>query len=190
MASTQSRKSIFTPEEKALIRPFKTAYLEATSPAGRKDIAITSILPSLISKWEAELVPGATLNRKEACKVRYSTIITFNALIFCQSVLQWIRNNWRLGDSPTKAKLVVKRTDVVWMLHRDLVFQELAKLMKKPVAEVEKSDWFKHRMTAIGNVISNMSDDERRAVDEKKEFMSANGFPEEERPKYGYRPYL
>ena len=69
--SFEPRKSIFTAEEKALIRPFQKAYLEAGSSAGRKEIAITHILPSILSKWEASLPPGENLDTQEASKVRY-----------------------------------------------------------------------------------------------------------------------
>lgn len=69
MASSIPRKSIFTAEERALIRPFQATYLAAKSSAARKDIAITTILPSLIGKWEAELPPGEVIDTDQASKV-------------------------------------------------------------------------------------------------------------------------
>ncbi|KJA12511.1 hypothetical protein HYPSUDRAFT_60395, partial [Hypholoma sublateritium FD-334 SS-4] len=134
MASSIPRKSIFTAEERALIRPFQATYLAAKSSAARKDIAITTILPSLIGKWEAELPPGEVIDTDQASK----------------NILMWIRNNWRLGDSASKAKLRVKRTDIIWMLHQDRVFQEIAKLKNLTEATSATPGWFQFRMKAIG----------------------------------------
>lgn len=95
----------------------------------------------------------------------------------------WIRNNWRLGDSASKAKLRVKRTDIIWMLHQDRVFQEIAKLKNLTEATSATPGWFQFRMKAIGQVIANMTEDELAAVDAKKADIAAKGFPEDERPK-------
>ena len=69
------------------------------------------------------------------------------------------------------------------MLHQDKVFQEIAKLMKCGHADQNTDGWFKHCMSAIGRVLSNMTDEELRDVDAKKDEMSKKGFPEDERPR-------
>lgn len=69
------------------------------------------------------------------------------------------------------------------MLHQDKVFQEIAKLMKCGHADQNTDGWFKHRMSAIGRVLQDMTDEELRDVDAKKEEMSKKGFPEDERPR-------
>ncbi|KJA15507.1 hypothetical protein HYPSUDRAFT_58748, partial [Hypholoma sublateritium FD-334 SS-4] len=166
MESKPPRKSFFTAEERALIRPFQAVYLAAKTSAARKDIAITSILPSLITKWESELPDGENIDTEQASK----------------NILQWIRNNWRLGDSPSKAKLLVKRTDIVWMLHRGKVWEEVATLMDMTDVNENTPGWFKYRMKAIGRVLANMTAEQLAAVDAKKADIAANGFPEEERP--------
>lgn len=71
MASARPHKSIFTTEERALIRPFKASYLEAKSALDRKNIAITDILPCIVRKWQAELQPGETFDTEEASKVNF-----------------------------------------------------------------------------------------------------------------------
>ena len=63
-----------------------------------------------------------------------------------QNVLNWIRNNWRLGDSPTKAKILVKRTDVLWTFHQDAVMAEIAKILKVEVVKQGDKGWFESRM--------------------------------------------
>ncbi|KJA24328.1 hypothetical protein HYPSUDRAFT_53717 [Hypholoma sublateritium FD-334 SS-4] len=166
MESKPPRKSFFTTEERALIRPFQAVYLAAKTLAARKDIAITSILPSLITKWESELPDGENMDTEQASK----------------NILQWIRNNWRLGDSPSKAKLLVKRTDIVWMLHRGKVWEEVATLMDMTEVNENTPGWFKYHMKAIGRVLANMTAEQLAAVDAKKADIAANGFLEEERP--------
>ncbi len=74
--SFEPRKSIFSAEEKALIQPFKRAYLDAGSSAARKDVAIAHILPSLIKKWESSLKEGEMLNTEQASKVSSINIIS------------------------------------------------------------------------------------------------------------------
>ena len=100
-----------------------------------------------------------------------------------QSILHWIRNNWRLGDSPSNAKLLVKRTDIIWMLYRDRVFEEIAAILGVPAASPDTEKWLNYRMKAIGKVIAHMSQDELDVVDTKVAEISEKGFPEEERPK-------
>lgn len=69
MASANARKSIFTLEERKLIRPFQAAYLAAKTPLDRKTLAMSEILPPILAKWRNELGPGETLNTEEASKV-------------------------------------------------------------------------------------------------------------------------
>lgn len=98
-------------------------------------------------------------------------------------MLHWIRNNWRLGDSPTQSKILVKRTDIVWDQHQDKVFKEIAKMLKVPTATKDTPGWFQCRMKAIGRVTSQMTENELKAVDALKQELSENGYPEDERPK-------
>ena len=69
------------------------------------------------------------------------------------------------------------------MLHQDKVFQEIATIMDCTHADQNTHGWFKHCMTAIGRVWRNMTDEEKCDVISKKEEMSKNGFPEDERPR-------
>lgn len=43
---------IFSASERAIINPFRPDYLNSTSPAQRKHIAITKILPALFTYWD------------------------------------------------------------------------------------------------------------------------------------------
>ena len=44
---------IYTPAERAVIHPFRTAYLNTTTPEQRKRIATREILPALFTYWES-----------------------------------------------------------------------------------------------------------------------------------------
>lgn len=43
---------IFSAAERAIINPFRPEYLDTTSPAQRKHVAITKILPALFTYWD------------------------------------------------------------------------------------------------------------------------------------------
>ena len=105
-----------------------------------------------------------------------------------QNVLAFIRNNWRLNDSPTKSKLLVKRTDVVWLQQREKVFEEIARLLGEESASTDTKGWFSKRMTAIGNIIAAMTQSEKDALDKEAGTIAAIGFPPEERIRSVRRP--
>jgi hypothetical protein len=44
---------VFNEHERAAIDPFKSAYMEANTPAARKSIAETDILPALFAYWRS-----------------------------------------------------------------------------------------------------------------------------------------
>ena len=53
MAAPAGRlERVYSKEERLLIDPFKTEYLEANSPAARKAIVLTKILQPLLEYWE------------------------------------------------------------------------------------------------------------------------------------------
>lgn len=45
------RTRVYNQEERTVIDQYKTQYMEATSPAARKDIAQMQIFPSLFNHW-------------------------------------------------------------------------------------------------------------------------------------------
>lgn len=98
-----------------------------------------------------------------------------------QNILAFIRNNWRLSDSPDNAKLVVKKSDVIWIQQKDKVFEEIARLLNVPSAGPDTPGWFVTRMPAIGNIIANMPEAGRVALDKEAAKMAAAGYPAEER---------
>ena len=103
-----------------------------------------------------------------------------------QKILAYIRNNWRLSDSPSNAKLIVKTTDVVWLQQKPKVFAEIARLLNVPSATEDTAGWFPKRMVAIGNVIADMTAEERSVLDSEVDRITAAGFPEEERMRCGH----
>lgn len=98
-------------------------------------------------------------------------------------MLTYIYNNWRLGDSPSKSNINVKRSEVVWSQHKDKVLEEIAVLLGLPTAIEGTPGWFAKRMPAIHNVISRMSAEETAELDAQVATIAEKGYPEEERPR-------
>jgi hypothetical protein len=67
MAAPAGRhERVYSKEERLLIDPFKTEYLEANSPAARKAIVQTKILQPLFEYWEkiGEKVPTDKMEQR------------------------------------------------------------------------------------------------------------------------------
>ncbi len=75
----------------------------------------------------------------------------------------------------------MKRSDVVWLQQRELVFEEIARLLGEESASTDTKGWFNKRMTAIGNIIAAMTEDEKAALDKEAGRIADVGFPPEER---------
>ncbi len=105
-------------------------------------------------------------------------------------MLAFIRNNWRLNDSPTKAKLRVKRTDVVWLQQREKVFEEIAHLLGEESASTDTKGWFSKRMTAIGNIIAAMDQTEKDALDKEAGRDRRHRVPTGRRMRFVHPPAL
>lgn len=63
-------------------------------------------------------------------------------------------------------------------MHRDKVFVEIGRLLGVEDASSATPGWFGHRMTAMKNVIKNMSDDELQSLDTEVDRISKQGYPE------------
>lgn len=64
------RKRVYTEEERKVIDPFKTSYMETTTPAERKSIAQVDIFPALFTYWSSigvDLNADETNRRTEVC---------------------------------------------------------------------------------------------------------------------------
>ena len=80
-----------------------------------------------------------------------------------------------------KSKLVVKKTDVLWLQQRPRVFAEIARLMGFESANEGTQGWFSKRMTAMGNIIAGMEREELAGLEKEVERIAAAGFEPEER---------
>lgn len=100
-----------------------------------------------------------------------------------QDLITWIRNNWRLGKetSAESVAMKVKRTDVVWLQHREMVFEEIASLLGIQTADTTTPGWFGKRLPAIANIIDRMTRQQRQELDDEVSRMSREGYPEETR---------
>lgn len=161
--------------------------MKAKAAPDRKQIAINHILPAIVGLWRQNLPPDEPLDIELAATVNIS-LHKFLRLIHCivwQTILDWIRNNWRLKKAADKKiKLKVKRSDALWVLHREMVFEEIASILGLPSASQATPKWFQTRMKAIGNILRRMSDEEKQALDDEVREIAENGYPEPERAKY------
>ena len=107
-----------------------------------------------------------------------------------QTVVAWIRNNWRLGQSPTNAKILIKHSELIWTYHQQLVFAQIADMLHIPKATQDTPGWFNHRMRAIKMVYDNMSKPEKESLQAKKNELSRQGFPEDEKPMWHFSTYM
>lgn len=66
---------------------------------------------------------------------------------------------------------------------KEEVFAEIASLLGLDSADTSTPGWFPHRLTAIGNIIQNMSDGEKADLDKEVSRLQKEGYPEETRRK-------
>jgi hypothetical protein len=73
----------------------------------------------------------------------------------------------------------VKRSDVIWSLHRDQVMQEIAKMLDVEDATMTTAGWFQMRMPAIKNVYDQMTPQEKLGVRDEQDRVMRQGYSEE-----------
>lgn len=81
-------------------------------------------------------------------------------------------------------KANVKRSDIVYSKHRDLVDAEIAKLLGVPVASTTTPGWFGKRMVAVGNVIAGMTSAQLAQLDADVAIAAEDGLPAEEQNRW------
>ncbi|KAH9481628.1 hypothetical protein JR316_0006155 [Psilocybe cubensis] len=142
---------VYDRHEREIIERFKDKYTKASTNLDRKQV-VCEILPALFNHWSKNRVVSRSKEfmQEEAKKL-----------------LAWIRNNWRgerLTKAATKGKKL-KRTTVLWYNRRDEVYKEIASILGIESAGVGTPGVFENRMKAMSNIISRMSDREKRQLD-------------------------
>lgn len=80
------------------------------------------------------------------------------------------------------SKLPVKKyrlPDLLWWLKRDLVFEEISKMMGIDNVDTYEEGWFNYRVGAIKNVLTNMPEAEKDELRRQGDKMAEMGLPED-----------
>uniref|UniRef100_A0A8H7XP18 Uncharacterized protein n=1 Tax=Psilocybe cubensis TaxID=181762 RepID=A0A8H7XP18_PSICU len=142
---------VYDRQEREIIEKYKDNYTKATTNLDRKQV-VCEILPALFNHWSKSRTVSHSRDfmQEEAKKL-----------------LAWIRNNWR-GERLTKAATMGKKlkcTTVLWYNRREEVYKEIASILGIESAGVGTPGIFENRMKAMSNIISRMSDREKRQLD-------------------------
>jgi hypothetical protein len=73
----------------------------------------------------------------------------------------------------------VKRSEAIWNLYQDRVFQEIANLLGVEDATTSTLGWFQMRLPAIKRVFENMTAEEKVVLDAGREKMMREGYTEQ-----------
>ncbi|KAH9483510.1 hypothetical protein JR316_0002978 [Psilocybe cubensis] len=142
---------VYDRQEREIIEKHKDNYTKAATNLDRKQV-VCEILPDLFNYWSKT----RTVSRSKEFMQEEA-----------KKLLAWIRNNWR-GEKLTKAATMgkkLKRTTVLWYNRRDEVYKEIASILGIESAGVGTPGVFENRMKAMSNIISRMSDREKRQLD-------------------------
>jgi hypothetical protein len=173
---------VYNQEERNVINQFKSPYMEATSPAARKDIAQMEIFPSLFNYWASigEVIGTDEHKlRSEVCSKYHLECILNLILTFIKKLLSWLRNVWRTQKKgPLTAKNKYKLTDVLWWTREADVLDEIASIMNMETVTTNTIGWFQHRTKASKNIIDRMTNTEKLKLQAEADRMAAEGLPE------------
>ncbi|KAM6490263.1 hypothetical protein JOM56_014240 [Amanita muscaria] len=156
----------YNAEELKAIQPFKEVFVLERSKPGRLKIFQNDILPALFNYWES--VGKGPVDKIESC-------------LRAKELASWLTNNWRVwkGIARKSNGFHVKRSNAIWMLYEDCVWDEIASLLGVEEANSSTLGWFGMRMRALQNIHRKMSEAEKAKVDEEVEKMSRKGYLDE-----------
>ncbi|PPQ84841.1 hypothetical protein CVT26_011893, partial [Gymnopilus dilepis] len=160
----------YTPEEVAAIIAYKDAFVNAKSVPDRIGILKCDIGPAMFSYWKQKgKVPRTITEMQEWTKL---TI--------------WCSNNWRSRKSLARKSNGFKpnRYEVIWFDRRKEVLKEIAVLMNMDKVTTHTKGWFQHRIKAITQMIENMDDIAKQALNERMRDIEKQGYPEALKRKY------
>jgi hypothetical protein len=85
------------------------------------------------------------------------------------------------GSSRKSNNFRVKRSEVIWSLYQDRVFEEIGNLLGVEDATTTTPGWFEMRTPAIKNVFNSMTAAEKAVLDAEQEKMTGEGYPEQKK---------
>lgn len=99
--------------------------------------------------------------------------------------MYWLQNNWRLPRKHKKpTALVVKRSNIVYKLKRQAVWDEIAVILGVEHADTTTDNWFPTRTIAIRNIMERMTPAEHREIDEAIAKIEQEGYSLDEKQMY------
>jgi hypothetical protein len=177
-----NRQRAYNTEERAVIDVHKVAYLQATSPAERKQIA-QEILADLFNHWSQKGLLFTEVDITIRTKVSLISIGIYIPYSVPKSLVAWIQNNWRTHRISQKkvAGIKMKISEVLWKTRQADVFAEIANLLGIESANASTPGWFNQRMPAIGNILAQMTTADREELEKERERFELEGNNEEDK---------
>ena len=179
------RQRAYNTEERAVIDVHKATYLQATSPAERKQIA-KEILADLFNHWSQKGILLEDVDISIRTKVFLIGIVMHTHYsVVPKALVAWIQNNWRSHRISQKKvfRFKMKISEVLWKTRQDEVFAEIATLLGIQSATASTPGWFNQRMPALGNVLARMTTAEREELEKECQRLELEGNKEEDKRK-------
>ena len=176
------RQRAYNTKEHAVINVHKVGYLQATSPAERKQIA-QEILANLFNHWSQKGLLFTEVDITIRTKVFLISIGIDIPYLVPKSLVAWIQNNWRSQCISQKkvAGVKMKISEVLWKTRQADVFAEIANLLGIKSANASTPGWFNQRMPAIGNILAQMTTADREELEKEHERFELEGNNEEDK---------
>ena len=174
----------YNTEERAVIDVHKATYLQATSPAERKQIA-KEILADLFNHWSQKgiLLEDVDISiRTKVFLIGIGMHIPYS--VVPKALVAWIQNNWRSHRISQKVFCFkMKISEVLWKTRQDEVFAEIGTLLGIQSANASTPGWFNQRMPALGNILARMTTAEREELEKDRQRLELEGNKEEDKRK-------
>jgi hypothetical protein len=88
------------------------------------------------------------------------------------------------GSSRKSNNFKVKRSEVIWNLHRDRVWKEIGDMLGVEDASTSTPGWFQNRLPAIKRVFESLNAEEKAVLENEQEKMEGEGYPEKTKRRY------
>ncbi|KAF9556143.1 hypothetical protein CPC08DRAFT_725960 [Agrocybe pediades] len=159
--------------ERKILWSHKEGYLKCTSPKARKDYVGRVVFPALCAAWRSESQETTIPNMPGKIK----------------SLIDWIRNNWRLTESQGNkvVRLNIKPSMVIAQLYKKQIDEELERLRDAARANGGDSRVIANWSRAVSNVGKSLTQEERQQVEREVERQSKSGLPVEAKRKIRHR---
>jgi hypothetical protein len=88
------------------------------------------------------------------------------------------------GSSRKSNNFKLKRSEVIWNLHRDRVWKEIGDMLGVEDASTSTPGWFQNRLPAIKRVFDSLNAEEKAVLENERGKMEGEGYPEKTKRRY------